>query len=251
VQAQLDLSAERIGAYISANCNPESANFTIYDTVNATIGNLTYIQVGPVNYGYYLFGNKSSDLPPLVMIPGWTGTIANWPVPLLQQLAATRQVLIFDNRGIGFSTDSAPASELTMESMAASTVDLIAALKLKKPDIFGWSMGGEIGLTMAVLFPDKIGKIMSLGGDLGGPTDLAEDAPQYGPVMAALSSSNSSDAAQMMRMSALFPAWLNDTDLPGMGACNLMCPPFSPCPTTLPVPNQFKIKVLLKQFSVT
>ncbi|KAL4513900.1 hypothetical protein Ndes2437B_g08133 [Nannochloris sp. 'desiccata'] len=195
MQAQLDLSAENLGAFIGANCNPKSDNFTIYEYTNATIGNLTFIQ---------------------------TGTIQNWPVPLLQQLAATRQVLIFDNRGIGYSIDSAPASELTMETMASSTVDFIAALKLGKADIFGWSMGGEIALTMAVLFPDKVGKIMTIGGDLGGPTDISENAPQYVPVLNALSNSSASDEAFLMRLAALFPAWLNDTDLPGIGVCNLM-----------------------------
>jgi pimeloyl-ACP methyl ester carboxylesterase len=37
-----------------------------------------------------------------------------------------------------------------------------------KPAVLGWSMGGEIGLTMAVNQPDAMRALVSTGGDVGG-----------------------------------------------------------------------------------
>lgn len=128
------------------------------------LGPMKRIEAGEVDYAYHTFGEG----PPLVMIMGFTGTMSIWDTNLLRGLAATHQVTIFDNRGIGFSTDSS-AAPLTMRSMADSTVELIDALGLSRPDILGWSMGGEIALTIAVKHGDKVGKVVAVSADAGSP----------------------------------------------------------------------------------
>lgn len=74
------------------------------------------------------------------MIVGMGCTKSTWTPDLLKTLAATREVLIFDNRGSGRSTDADPLSQLTVESLAASTLELLDVLDIKQPDILGWSM---------------------------------------------------------------------------------------------------------------
>lgn len=107
---------------------------------------------------------------PLVMISGRDQTLSNWFPSLLEVLAAERQVTIFDNRGIGNSTDT-KTDGYTIEDYANSMVDLIEASQLVKPDILGLSMGGFISLTLAVTFPDSVNKLVladtSSGGLLG------------------------------------------------------------------------------------
>jgi len=58
-------------------------------------------------------------------------------VQLLQRLAETREVVIFDNMRTGLSTDNSTAP-LTIPMMASSTAALITSLKLQKPDIWRW-----------------------------------------------------------------------------------------------------------------
>ncbi len=97
---------------------------------------------------------------PLVMVVGRGNTLSHWAPDLLQTLAAGRQVNIFDNRGIGMSTDSDPARESTVEGYAQSTVDLIEALDLDQPDILGISLGGFITLTTVVDFGDMVNRVI-------------------------------------------------------------------------------------------
>ena len=78
------------------------------------------------------------------------------------------QIYVFDNRGQGLSIDSDP-SLLTIQSMAASTVDFIRALKLKtKPDIYGYSLGGFVTLTLLTQNGDAVRRAVSQAGSPGG-----------------------------------------------------------------------------------
>ena len=71
---------------------------------------------------------------------------------------------IFDNRGVGYTTD-----DLVQPTRAADgrdTVGLIKGLGLSAT-LLGWSMGGEIGLTLAELKPRMLGALVTTGGDAG------------------------------------------------------------------------------------
>lgn len=79
------------------------------------------------------------------------------------------QVMVYDHRGQGLSSDSDPAP-LTVQSMAASTVDLIKALGLGRPDVWGESLGGAIALTILTSQPGAVRRVVSQGGFPGGNT---------------------------------------------------------------------------------
>ena len=85
---------------------------------------------------------------------------------LLHPLAKNFTVTIFDNRGVGYSTDDL-SGPLTVPLMARDTGGLIEALGLMKPTLVGWSMGGEIGLTLAEQKPAMLGALVTTGGDAG------------------------------------------------------------------------------------
>ncbi len=124
-------------------------------------------QVGPVNYSYYQFGQGQ----PLVLINAFGMTNANWTTTLLRELGKRYRVTIFDNRGIGRSVDTSP-DQLTIDTMADSTVALIEALGIHKPDILSWSMGAETALTIGLRHSNKVGKLILVGSDAGGPNTL-------------------------------------------------------------------------------
>jgi pimeloyl-ACP methyl ester carboxylesterase len=121
------------------------------------------IPLDGIKIGYRQFGSG----PDLIMVMGDTGTMTDWTVNLLIRLGRHYHVTIFDNRGVGHTTDDTSVPD-TIPLMADDTVGLIKALGLRHPTLLGWSMGGEIGLTVAALHPGAISALVSTGGDLGG-----------------------------------------------------------------------------------
>lgn len=107
-------------------------------------------KVGDAELAYYMRG--SGD--PLVMIMGFRGTMAMWDPALLEELEKKYTLILFDNRGVGFSSDS--SAPLTLTQMAKDTVELIQTLGFKKAHIFGWSMGALIAVEMALNHPDIV-----------------------------------------------------------------------------------------------
>jgi pimeloyl-ACP methyl ester carboxylesterase len=51
---------------------------------------------------------------------------------------------------------------------AEAVLDLAAALGIARPNILGWSSGGNVGLVLAALHGDRVGKVASLAGMAGG-----------------------------------------------------------------------------------
>ncbi|WP_034090201.1 alpha/beta fold hydrolase [Streptacidiphilus albus] len=160
----------------------------------AFLGPVRRIPVDGIRIGYRQFGSG----PDLVMVMGDTGTMSDWTVDLLSRLGRHYRVTIFDNRGVGYTSDDTSVPD-TVPLMADDTVGLIKALGLQHPALLGWSMGGEIGLTVAALHPGAISALVSTGGDLGG--SQAVNTP---PAVAEELNSPRTTGPQMLDL--LFPA---------------------------------------------
>ena len=68
-------------------------------------------------------------------------TMSDWTPRLLRALAVDREVIIYDNPGIGQSTISAGASPTSADYFkfqADTLAGLISELKLDQPDVLGW-----------------------------------------------------------------------------------------------------------------
>ncbi|CAG8687756.1 12849_t:CDS:2, partial [Dentiscutata heterogama] len=64
--------------------------------------------------------------------------------------------IVFDNRGIGESTVVSLSDPITIELMAQDTIELIKHLGIKKFNLFGGSMGGNIALCVALNIPSDL-----------------------------------------------------------------------------------------------
>jgi pimeloyl-ACP methyl ester carboxylesterase len=104
--------------------------------------------------GYRIIGSG----PPLVMITSYNATMEDWDPRLVDALARHYRVVIFDNAGIG-ATQQLPGP-LTIDAMARQTGALIDTLRLSRPDVLGWSMGGMIAQALAVLDPSQVRRLM-------------------------------------------------------------------------------------------
>jgi len=107
--------------------------------------------------GYRSFGSGR----PVVFVQGLAGTIDGWPPSFLDSVAAAHhRVIVFDNEGIGRSTLRPGA--LSLRHMAQDTARLINALRLKRPDVVGWSMGGMTAQSFAVNYSKRFRRLVLL-----------------------------------------------------------------------------------------
>jgi pimeloyl-ACP methyl ester carboxylesterase len=112
------------------------------------------VKAGKGTVGYRSIGQG----PPLVMIMGLSGSMDAWPPSFVDALAARRRVIVFDNEGIRRS--SAGRGTLTIGRMARRTAALIRALRLRRPDVLGWSMGGMIAQSLARQRPRRVRRLV-------------------------------------------------------------------------------------------
>ncbi|MFM8795063.1 MAG: alpha/beta hydrolase [Acidimicrobiales bacterium] len=153
-----------------------------------------YAQVGDVKLAYYTRGEGK----PLVMINGFISTMSLWDPLLIEELSERRRLIVFDNRGVGLSSDTA-ADNTTIPQMADDAAGLIKALGLGKADILGWSMGARIGQQLLIRHPDVVDKAVlaaaNPGGSRGVPADKAVEDKLNDP-----------DVSDDQKLALLFPS---------------------------------------------
>jgi pimeloyl-ACP methyl ester carboxylesterase len=118
--------------------------------------------------------------PALLLITGADASMDGWPPGFVDALAAHHKVVVFDNAGVGrTSAVSAPAS-LSITAMASQTSALISALRLRRPAVLGWSMGGMIAQALAVSHPAQVSRLILAATAVG--TGKALPLPPYATV---------------------------------------------------------------------
>jgi pimeloyl-ACP methyl ester carboxylesterase len=128
-------------------------------------------RIGKQKIGYRSIGRGR----PVVFVQGLAGMIDGWPPSFLDKVAASgHRVVVFDNEGVGRST--LRAGTLTIRRMAQDTARLIKALRLRRPDVVGWSMGGMIAQSFAVRFPKRLRRLVLLASAPGDGKGVIPDA---------------------------------------------------------------------------
>ncbi len=122
-----------------------------------------YVQVGDVKLAYYTRGQGE----PLLMINGFLSTMSLWDPALLDALAKQNLLILFDNRGVGLSTDT-KENLTTIPQMADDAAGLVKALGYKKVNILAWSMGARIGQQLLIRHPDVVNKAVLSAANPGG-----------------------------------------------------------------------------------
>ena len=118
--------------------------------------------------------------PALLLITGAGTSMDEWPPSFVDALAAHHEVVVFDNAGVGrTSAVSAPAA-LSVTAMAGQTSALIAALRLRRPAVLGWSLGGMVAQALAVSHPAQVSRLILAATAVG--TGKAVPLPPYSTV---------------------------------------------------------------------
>jgi pimeloyl-ACP methyl ester carboxylesterase len=99
-----------------------------------TAGNTTaptqLLQANAHSYAYRRFGSGSGL--PLLFLQHFTGTLDNWDPAVTDPLASGREVILFDNAGVGRSTGEAPT---TVAGMAHHAGAFLEVLGIKTCDV--------------------------------------------------------------------------------------------------------------------
>lgn len=140
--------------------------------------------------GYREVGTGS----PILLITGYGASMDTWAPSFVDALAARHRVVLFDNAGVG-ATAALPS--LTVPAMAEQTSALISTLRLHRPAVLGWSMGGMVAQALAVRHPGQVSRLVLAATQAGTGASLPIPA---GPA-AALNSPNPA-----VVLSVLFPA---------------------------------------------
>lgn len=148
------------------------------------------VQVNGAELGVRTMGEG----PALLLIMGYAGTMDGWDPELVRTLAREHRVILFDNRGMGYSglTDA----PYTWRQLASDAAGVLGALEIEKADVLGWSMGSIIAQYMALQHPDRVGRLVLYG-----------TAHEAGPVVRAVERMGAMTPEEFM--ASLFPPqWL-------------------------------------------
>lgn len=129
-----------------------------------------FVEAVGVKFAYRRLGPKEGT--PLVFLQHFTGTMDSWDPVVVNGLAKTRPVVIFDNSGVGRSSGETPDS---VAQMVVDAGQFISALGFTKVDLLGYSLGGFIAQLLAAQSPSLVQKVILVGtAPQGGEEHLLE-----------------------------------------------------------------------------
>src|SRR5467141_2769001 len=132
-----------------------------------------FVEANGIRFAYRRFGRP--DAVPLVFNQHFTGTIDHWDPLVTDGLAATREVILFNNAGISSSSGEVPAS---IEGMAANAAAFIKALGLKQVDLLGFSIGGTVTQALTLAEPQLVRRLVLVGTGPRGGEGMATLTPE-------------------------------------------------------------------------
>ena len=100
-----------------------------------------------VDYAYREAGQGEL---PLILLQHFRGNLDSWDPALVDDLAAARRVVAFDNAGVGGSTGVTPP---TIEQMAHDAIAFITARQFSRVDLLGFSIGSFVAQEIALIRP--------------------------------------------------------------------------------------------------
>jgi pimeloyl-ACP methyl ester carboxylesterase len=125
------------------------------------------VDVNGLRYAYRRFGGGAAR--PLLCLQHFTGTLDNWDPAATDPLAAGREVILFDNAGVGRSGGEVPP---TVAGMASHVTAFLDALGLTTCDVLGFSLGGMIAQHVARERPSAFRRMILVGTAPRGGEDI-------------------------------------------------------------------------------
>ena len=139
-----------------------------------------FVDAAGVRFAYRRFGKPGGA--PLVFNMHFTGTMDHWDPLVTDGLAATREVILFNNAGVSSTSGQVPTSA---EEMAAKAAAFIKALGLAEADVLGFSLGGFVAQALALAEPGLVRRLVLVGTGPRGGQGMATLTPEAQAVFGA------------------------------------------------------------------
>jgi pimeloyl-ACP methyl ester carboxylesterase len=144
---------------------------TIHTSTVADASNITaptrFLQLSGERYAYRRFGGGPGR--PLLSLQHFTGTLDNWDPAVTDPLATGREVILFENAGVGRSTGTVSP---TVAGMAAHALAFLDGLGIATCDVLGFSLGGMVAQQMAQDRPSIFRRMILVGTAPRGGEDI-------------------------------------------------------------------------------
>ncbi|MCA8312883.1 alpha/beta hydrolase [Burkholderia multivorans] len=133
-----------------------------------------YVDASGVRYAYRRFGNDGGGRP-LLCLQHFTGTLDNWDPAIVDALARDREIILFENAGVGRSGGQVPTS---VAQMAEHVLRFVDALSLDTLHILGFSLGGFLAQEIAIARPALVERMIVSGSAPEGGEGAGMDRPE-------------------------------------------------------------------------
>jgi pimeloyl-ACP methyl ester carboxylesterase len=168
------------------------------------------------NLDFYFVDEGEGD--PIVLVHGFASNLEiNWIFPnwVSTLRNAGRRVIALDNRGHGRSSKPHDPKAYGLPSMGADVLALLDHVEVERADYLGYSMGGRIGILLALTHPVRIRSAI-----LGGIGASLITGPGRGePIIAALEAPNAAAVSDPIARSFRVFADGTKSDLAALAAC--------------------------------
>ncbi|RDW82861.1 hypothetical protein BP6252_03973 [Coleophoma cylindrospora] len=142
-----------------------------------------FLTVNDINYAYRLIGPEATSGPaksPLLLLNHIRSTIDLWDPAVVNPLARTRQLVLYDYAGTGHSSGKVADSikEMT-ENLIGFLKSLFPILGVSTVDVLGFSIGGYVAQQLVIDCPQYVGRLVLSGTQPSFGPDLVSQAVEF------------------------------------------------------------------------
>ncbi len=105
-----------------------------------------------IKIGYKLIGSGE----PLILLTGLGNIMENWSPELIEAASKKYQLIIMDNRGMGYTTDN--GVKFTYRLFAKDVITLLDALGVQKTNVLGFSQSSVTTQNLLIYYPERVNK---------------------------------------------------------------------------------------------
>jgi pimeloyl-ACP methyl ester carboxylesterase len=130
--------------------------------------------------GVELYYEEQGNGVPVILLQGTGFALDVWQPHPIRELSVNHRVITIDPRGIGRS--ACEDAVLSIDQIAADIVELLDHLDVEPIHVIGHSIGGRIGLELALNYPGRIRSLVMAASGSGSAVRPGEDAfpmPQH------------------------------------------------------------------------
>ena len=139
-----------------------------------------YVEANGIRFTYRRFGVGEGL--PMLFCQHFTGTMDGWDPIVTNTLAQEREVILFNNQGVGSTSGKTPDN---VQAMATDALSFIDALGLKRIDVLGFSLGGMVAQQITLDRPTLVRCLVLAGtGPEGGERMDIGSVPPSSEVLA-------------------------------------------------------------------